>query len=45
MSIELLTNNEFNEDIKKLLENEDLINVDIDIYSILVEKQVNIITG
>lgn len=40
MSIELLTDNEFNCQIKKLLENMDEIKSEIDIYSILVDEKV-----
>lgn len=40
MNIELLTNNEFNSDVKKLIENLDTLKSQVDIYSIFVEEQI-----
>lgn len=40
MSVELLTKNEFNFDVKSLIENIDVITAQVDLYSIIVDEKV-----
>lgn len=40
MSIELLTKNEFDCDVKALIENIDVITAQVDLYSLIVDEKV-----